>query len=299
MLGVRYMTRLGYSPDAMSTFFKKMGAHADLEAKEKGKESVGHNIMSTHPRTKDRIEQAITLAKTKPVASPLIKRGTYLSHIKGITFGDDPSQGIRNGRFFTHSGLRIQFKVPPGFVLINSPSKVTAFGPNKSKIQFDQVNTKLISQSGTLSEYLLNHWGRNLNLQSVEPIEVNGMHAATGIGLLKTNGGSRDVRLLVIKGEDQNVFRLSFITPPEETQKLSEEFRRTTYSFRCLSETEARNAHPLKIRLIKVKTGDTVRSLAHQHMPFERYKREWFQVLNGLNANDLLTVGQQVKIVSK
>jgi predicted Zn-dependent protease len=37
MLGVRYLTRLGYSPNAVSTFFKKMATHADLEAKEKGK----------------------------------------------------------------------------------------------------------------------------------------------------------------------------------------------------------------------------------------------------------------------
>jgi predicted Zn-dependent protease len=299
MLGVRYMTRLGYSPDAMSTFFQKMGAHADLEAKEKGKEGIGHNIMSTHPRTSDRIKQAIILAKTKPVANPLIKRTTYLSRVNGLIFGDDPAQGIRKGRFFTHPELRIQFKVPPGFVLFNSPKHVTAIGPNKSEIKFDQVNPELIRQSGTLSKYLLRYRDRNLNLQNVEGIDVNGMKAATGLGRLKTNQGPRDVRLLVIKGEDENVFRLTFITTPKETQKLSEEFRRTTYSFHRLSPTEAQDVRPLKIRLIKVRKGDTVKTLAYKHMPFEKYKREWFQVLNGLNDGARLTVGQQVKIVSE
>ena len=62
------MTRLGYSPDALKFFFKKIGAHAELEAKTMGKVKVSHNIMSTHPRTTDRIEQAIKLANTKPVA---------------------------------------------------------------------------------------------------------------------------------------------------------------------------------------------------------------------------------------
>jgi predicted Zn-dependent protease len=100
MIGVRYVTRLGYSPNAMTSFFKKIGAHVELEAKTMGKVKVSHNIMSTHPRTTDRIEQAIKLANTKPVRNPLTKRNAYLTRIDGMTFGDDPAQGIRKGRFF-------------------------------------------------------------------------------------------------------------------------------------------------------------------------------------------------------
>jgi predicted Zn-dependent protease len=298
MLGVRYMTQLGYSPDAMSTFFRKMGAHADLEAKVKGKGTGGHNIMSTHPRTTDRIEQAIKLAKTKPVATPLIKRNTYLSQIDRMTFGDDLAQGIRNGRIFTHPKLGIQFEVPPGFILFNSPSKVVAIGPNKTQIKFDLATPKFIHQSGNLSKYLQAYWGRNLNLHSIEPININGMIAATGVGRLKTSTSHLDIRLLAIKGEGGNVFRLTFTTAPEETQKLSEELRRTTYSFRRLSEAENNDVRPLQIRIIKVRAGDTVESLA-KHMPFERFKLEWFQVLNGINTDKRLEVGQKVKVVSK
>ena len=55
-------------------FSKKIGAHAELEAKTMEKVKVNHNIMSTQPRTTDRIEQTIQLANTKPVRNPLIKR---------------------------------------------------------------------------------------------------------------------------------------------------------------------------------------------------------------------------------
>ena len=74
MISVRYMTRLGYSLDAMTSFFKKIGAYAELEAKTMGKVKVSHNIMSTQPRTTDRIGQVIQLANTKAVRNPLIKR---------------------------------------------------------------------------------------------------------------------------------------------------------------------------------------------------------------------------------
>ena len=124
------------------------------------------------------------------------------------------------------------------------------------------------------------------------------MKAATGLGRLKTPLGPRDVRLIVIKGAGEKVFRLAFITPPKLTQNLSEALRRTTFSFRRLSRAEAKDIHPLKIRLIKVQAGDSVKSLS-KRMPFETYKREWFRVLNGLGVGDPLTIGQQVKIVSE
>ena len=54
-----------------------MGVHTELKEKIMGKVKVSHNIMSTHPRITDRIEQAIKLAMTKPVPNPLIKRNAY------------------------------------------------------------------------------------------------------------------------------------------------------------------------------------------------------------------------------
>jgi len=101
------------------------------------------------------------------------------------------------------------------------------------------------------------------------------MRATTGSGRLKTSLGPRDIRLLVIKGAGDKVFRLAFITPPKMTQKLGEAFRRTTYSFGRLSWVEAEDIHPLKVRLTKVRAGDSVKSLS-KHMPFTRLSTNGF-----------------------
>ncbi len=299
MLGVRYMTRLGYSPDAMTTFFRKMGAHAQLEAQSAGQAGVSHNIMSTHPRTEDRIRQAFQLAKTKPVKNPLLEREAYLAQIDGMVFGDDPSQGIRKGRTFTHPELRIQFEVPPDFVMFNSQKQVVAIGPSQSRIIFDMASPEAVRQSNNdLRRYVQFHWGSNIALQNVEAIDINGMPAATGGGRLETSAGLRDVRLLALRGDADKIFRLAFITPPEMTGPLNEGFRRTTYSFHRLSPTQASAIRPLKINVIPIQPGDTVVSLADQ-MPFEKYKREWFRLLNALDVGDKLTVGQKIKIVAE
>ena len=294
MLGVRYMTRLGYSPDAMTSFFEKLDAHSKLEAKSAGREGVSHNIMSTHPRTTDRISQAIRLAKTKSVNKPIVAREAYLKQIDGLVFGDDPSQGVRKGRVFTHPGLQIQYKVPPDFVLFNSPKNVTAIGPDKSKIVFDMANPEAVRQSGSLLDYLRTKWGRNINLRALEPLEINGMPAATGAGRLDT----ADVRLIVIEGDKDKIFQFAFITPHQSTEKLSAELQRTTYSFRRISKSEANAIRPLRIRTTKVRTGDTAASLSNR-LPFEKFNKEWFELINSLEPGARLTPGQTVKIIAE
>ncbi len=298
MLGVRYISRLGYSPDGMTTFFKKLDAHSKLEAKSAGEEGVSHNIMSTHPRTSDRITQAIHLAKTKKVDNPLIQRDAYLAQIDGIVFGDDPSQGVRKGRRFIHPSLRIEYVVPPDFVLFNSTKNVTAIGPDDARIIFDMANPDAVRQAGSLRQYLEAHWGRNINPQGVESLEINGMAAVTGAGQLKASAGTRDVRLLVMEGDKDKIFQLAFITPPQSTEKLSTEFRRTTYSFRRLSLSEAAAVRPLKIRTHKVRQGESVASLA-KDMPVEKYQQEWFRILNSLDENQQPSAGQTVKLIAE
>ena len=298
-LGVRYLIRAGYAPDAMSSFFHKMKGHADLQANLQNKEKRSHSIMSTHPRTEDRITQAIKLAKEKSVANPVIRRHAYLRHIDGMVFGDDPAQGVVEGRAFLHPKLKITFRAPPGFVLINSPTKILGFGPKDSKARFifDMADPKLAPAVRSLRRYIESGWKHGLELRGVERFRVNGMAGATGEARMSGQDGPRDVRLVAIQLDTEHIYRFAFITPPSESRRLNEELRRTTYSFRRLSDAEADAVQPLRIGLVKVRRGDTVAKLARR-FPFERFRREWFRLLNGLGPDDSLRPGRNVKVVT-
>ncbi|MDD9876695.1 MAG: M48 family metalloprotease [Magnetovibrio sp.] len=297
MLGVRYMTRAGYDPRALTSFFRKLKAHSELEARQKGQDGVNHNILSTHPRTADRIKQAIELSKAKAVARPLVKRRAYLNRIDGIVFGDDPSQGVRRGRTFMHPDLRFAFTVPPGFVLFNTPKQVVAFGPSKSRIIFDMANPKQAPRVRSLPNYIDGVWKHGLDVQRIERLDVNGLAGATGEARLSTGDGPRDVRLIAIRADKDQIFRFAFVTPPSESKRLNLELRRTTYSFRRLSASEAAAIQPLRIKMVTVRSGDTVQSMARR-FPFERFRREWFRLLNDLKPGDPLVPGRRVKIVA-
>ena len=300
MLAVRYMRRAGYDASATIGFFHKLAAHDRLEATLKGVPSAAErfNIMSTHPRTVDRIAQAIRLAGGEPAGSARLGRDEFLSRVDGMLFGDDPSEGVRRGRVFAHPGLGIRFTVPQGYVMINKPAYVVARGPGKALIVFDMENPNRAAAVGDLVGYLVDDWGRDLSLRDVARITVNGMEAATGHGRLDSRIGPLDQRLVAISDGARRIFRLRFLTPPGETGPQSVALRRTTYSFRRLTPAEAAAIRPLRIRVVTARPGDTAEAMAAR-MPFETFRLEWFEALNGLARGQPLIPGERVKIVAE
>jgi predicted Zn-dependent protease len=297
MLSVRYLSRAGYSPQAMTSFFHKLKANEELERAMEGKKGdAPSSIMATHPRTAERIGQAIKLAKAAKVANPVFGRQEFLAEIDGMVFGDDPEQGVRRGREFIHPELGIRFEVPPGFVMFNSARQVVARGPKQSVIVFDMAREKSARRARTLSGYIANTWASGLSLSGLERIDINGFEAATAAGRINTGGGAKDLRLIAIRGGPKRIFRLAFISPPNMTARLKVDFQRTTFSFRRITKQEAEAIKPLRIKVVIVKPGDTATSLA-AGFPFERFRLRWFETLNGQRPGQRLTPGAKVKIV--
>ena len=300
MLGVRYLRRAGYDPTAMTAFFHKLKGHEKL-AKALAQDpnaKDNYTIMSTHPRTAQRIAQAIKLAEAPSSGILRLERQAFLAGIDGMLFGDDPKQGVRKGREFAHPEMGFRFQVPPGFVLFNSPQRVLARGPGGAVIRFDMEKQEKAKEVKDLRRYLTGGWSHGLSLRNVERIEVNGLAGVTAAsGWRSKDGGREDLRLIVLRDGPERIYRFIFLTPRELTGQMARELQRTTYSFRRLSKEEAAAVRPLRIRVVDVEPGDTVKSLA-AIMPIEPFAVDWFELLNGVKRNLPLIPGTQVKIVT-
>jgi len=115
---------------------------------------------------------------------------------------------------------------------------------------------------------------------------------------VSTPGGPRDIRLVAIRGSEGRIFRLAFISAPEMTARLSAGFRRTTWSFRRISEAEARAIKPLEVRVVTVKDGDTALGLSAR-MPLGKFNRRWFETMNRNALGRGLAAGGAVKTVGE
>ena len=295
-LGIRYLARAGYDPGAMASFLKKLQAKTRLQAMLRGESSDAidqFNYFATHPPTADRIGRVRALAAATRLDRPRVAWEVYHSKIEGLLYGDDPKQGVIKGRVFAQPELRFRFEVPPGFRLFNSPAQVVAFGPQDARIVFDRARRP---SAGPVQFYMTQIWAKNQRVRDLETITINGLEAATATTRVPSRSGDMDVRLLAVRVDLQNIYRFLFITRPDRTQRHSLDFRQTTYSFRVLTPREARAIKPLRVHTFTARPGATPQGLA-EWMPYEDFRLERFEVLNGLARGERLAVGRPLKTI--
>ncbi|MCR9220553.1 MAG: M48 family metalloprotease [Alphaproteobacteria bacterium] len=297
-LGIRYMARAGYDPDAMASFLATLREYSQVHAQILGRDpsSVDEtNLMATHPRTIDRVQRARAEAVGAAPGATLVNRDPFLSQIDGMLYGDDPAQGVIDGELFKHPDLRLCFRAPETFTLLNSPDQVTGFSPDReATILFDGAR---VPEGRSMAAYLQEDWsGPQIALSDLEPITVNGMEAATGWARLLSREGPVDLRGVAIRFEGERVYRFRFITKPSATDRYSEPLRRTTYSFRKLTPEEAAAIRPHRLIVVPIQPGDSIAGLSRS-MPHGQYNEAMFRVLNDMAGDRPLPNSGLIKTI--
>lgn len=298
MLGVRYLTRATYDPQAMSTFLASLDAETRLEAQLAGQDpNVVDNVSmkASHPRTQDRVQRAIQEAGA-PQANAMLERDVYLSKIDGIMFGDDPSQGVIRDRLFVHPPLRFAFEVPSGYKLVNLPDVVAIKGPKGTLGNLSLADPQ---PSGSLVSALQNYDPKgNIVLQDIETLTINGMDAATGRARVNTKSGAANYRAVLIRHPSGKVYEFAFVSLADLGARYDNDFQKTAFSFRQINASEAAQYNkPQRLRVVTVQPGDTIQSLSSK-MVVSESKEQWFRVLNALEKANSVQPGQKVKIVT-
>lgn len=299
LLGVRYMKRATYDPQASARFLAALRAQTQLEAELAGKDPNlvdDQNMLASHPRTIDRVQRAIAQAGDGAAPNAMLERDIYLSKIDGIMFGDDPNQGVIVGQRFVHPPLRFAFEVPSAYKIINLPDVVAIKGP---KGTLGNLSLAQPQPSGSLTAALRNFDPKgNVVLQGIEPLTINGMEAATGYTRVNTKSGAANLRAVYIRHPGGKVYEFVFLALANLGARYDNDFRDIAYSFRQINASEATQySKPQRIRVVTVQPGDTIQSLASR-MAVADGKEQWFRVLNGLDGGGQLQAGQKVKIVT-
>lgn len=296
MLGVRYMSRAGYDPDAMVTFLSTLREQSIVEAQTLGLPAGTvdqFNMMSTHPRTVDRVEEATAAAAVQRPADPRVARDLYLENIDGMMFGDDPSQGIIVGRRFVHPEMRFELTIPAGFRLNNTPERITAQDTRGAGLIFD---IGPVPGGANMSTYVARDWGGELGLRDVSTFSVNGLEASSGWTHLRNGNRVAWVRLVAIRRDGASAFRITYLAPEDRADSLRDAFRATTESFRQLSAAEAAAIRPLRVHVVKAAAEERVSRLS-ENLPYGRYNDQWFRVINDMTQGQEPTRGQTLKVI--
>lgn len=294
-LGIRYMVNAGYDPAASASMLAALTRASALEARVQGRDNRSvPEWASTHPLSENRVSQAAAEARrTGRAGSGLRNREQFLNQVDGIIVGDDPAQGVIEGRTFAHPDLRLAFTVPTGYLMQNGTTAVTIQG-SAGRAQFTggRFNGSLESYIGQVLQGLT---GGRTQIQQVDSGQttINGIPATYFIGRAQTQSGTVDVGVFAYQWDQNTAY--SFTTLTQGGQGVGP-FTSMVNSLRRISTAEAAAIRPRVIDVVTVRPGDTVQSLASR-MAYSNFQVERFTSLNGLAANARLVPGQRVKLV--
>jgi predicted Zn-dependent protease len=290
-LGIQYLTRASYDPRAMGTVLASLAEQNALDARLQGREdATAPEWASTHPNSAERVRDALADAQGMP--GNVLNRDTFLQRIDGMLYGDDPEQGVIEGRRFIHPELMLTFTAPQGFYMVNSTRAVAING------QSGQAQLSLAPYNGDLQSYVRQQFAQlggdqqQLAPQTLERTTVNGLPAV--FGQARVNNGQQQVDVTVFAYEfaPDRAYHFAAITPAGRSNTFASMFQ----SMRRISQAEAAQIVPRRIDVVTVQSGDSVASLARR-MAYEKGQVERFRVLNALGADDALVAGQNVKLV--
>lgn len=288
-LGIQYLDSAGYDPRAMGTVLASLAAQNALDARLQGRDDARlPEWASTHPDPASRVQTALSKAAGM---SGTINRDTFLTRIDGLVYGDDPEQGIIEGRQFIHPDLRLAFTAPQGFYMVNGTRAVTINGQS-GKAQFT-----LAPYNGDLRSYVGSVFGSLSQQQQIQPASiqtttVNGLPAAYGTARVNNGSSQIDVTVFAYEFANDRAYHFLGITQAGNASTFNQMYS----SVRRISTQEAANVVPRVLDVITVQRGDTVSSLARR-MAYSSAQEERFRVLNGLTSGEQLQAGQKVKIV--
>ena len=294
-LGVRYLAGAGYDPLASSDMLAILGAEQALEARISGQNNSVPSWMSTHPNSVDRVKRARDkAAQTGGAGRGQRGRDALLNALDGLPYGEDPSKGYLEGREFRLPVQRLAFTIPASYVLANGDDAVTISGADgQATFAGGQVGL------GGMDDYVgqvFRKLSSNIRYGQVQSGRGRGVDFRYAFGQANSNGGPLDVGVFAYR-PDGGSTAYHFVTLTRSGRGIGP-FETLVESVRKMTAAEASGSKPLRVRVVKVKTGDTPETLARQ-MAFPDNQLDRFLVLNALQRGDRLAVGSRVKVVTR
>jgi len=288
--GISYMAHAGYDPMGAVRILKLLARYSVLQDQLIAiKTQHKNDIFSTHPSTPDRIEHAELIAHHyEQMISLRTDRQTYLESINGMSYGDNPDDGIIKGQRFIHPRLGFTFIAPNDFTLENSSQAVVGMAFEGLKaLRLDSVK---LNSNQSLEDYLASGWVDGLIANSIRSTQINGLSAATALA----QSGPWSFHIAVIR-LGTSVYRLIY-TAQNITDDVRREFNTSILSFKRISTDEAAHIHPLFIAEIKAQEGMKAENIAGQMATTDR-PLEHFLLINGLEKGGQLKTNEIYKII--
>ncbi len=290
-LGFKYALNENYDVREMASVFHTL----DRVGQAAGGGGRLPEWLSTHPNPENRVAKTESRLDTlkRDLSKTIINRDEYLSHIRGITFGEDPRQGFFEGSNFYHPDLRFQLTFPQGWQTQNTAEAVVAVSEKKDAMI--QLSLAGKASPREAAQQFLSQEGIQAGQGSTS--SINGLPAATSYFQAQTQQGQIE-GLVSFISYGGNTYGLMGYTGAGGLRNYDAVFRESIGSFSELRNRAALNVKPNRLELVKLTREMTLEEFNRQYpsvIPIEE-----LAIINELEgAATVIPVGRTVKRVVK
>lgn len=258
-LGVRYATRGGYMASEGSKFFHTLKRLSDQQ-----QGGALPTWASTHPDPVDREQHVLNVAAENAALFPGVVLGgtsaeAFVPRFNNIVFGQNPRQGFVQGGVFYHPDLRIQFSVPTGWNVFNSPSQVQ-MAPNTQTVEAAIVMqaTSGTSPSAVASSFISAN--KATVIENV-PTTVNGFTAQRVKTNITLDDGSVLTALSYFIQKESLIYIFHGYSAQAKFNTYSATFENVFASFRAVTDAAVLAVQPYRLDVFSAPRTDIFSAL--------------------------------------
>ncbi|MDP2242774.1 M48 family metalloprotease [Pseudomonas sp.] len=261
-LGAQYLARSGYDPQAMIEVVNVLKGQEDFardQAAKRGQAQAAggyHGVFDTHPDNDRRLQQVLGPARALATGQQEVNRDAFLKHLNGLPFGDSAASGVRRGQHFYHAELDFTLAFPQGWSMINRPDVL--IGQSADQQAFIAMTQEGNPQRLSAAQLLRQRVGGQ-QLTAEREWRQAGL---SGYSAIIAGPAAKRVAVL-LHGQRAYLF-VAAVRGQTALEPHDEEFIKIIKSVRSLTAAERRLAEPLRLHLVKARSGQNMAALARQ-----------------------------------
>jgi predicted Zn-dependent protease len=292
LLGVEYSTKVGYDAREMSNFFRTLD-----RMQSKNEKGGLPDWFSTHPNPADRVVDVRKEAEKEQAGMSTkdlkINQEKFLDQINGLVYGENPRQGFVEKNVFYHPELKFKFPVPAGWNLNNLPTQVQMIDAKEQGILLFTMASS--ASSKTAADQFIEK--TKAKVAKNEAIKVNGLKARKVFSQIADGSNILNIQSYFIEMSGQ-VYVFHGFSSSSSFDEYQATFTKTMQGFSKLTDKSKLNVQPDRIKVVQVRKAGTVKEVLGVFKVSDD-EQETLALLNGLNLNDNIKTGTQIKIIHK
>ena len=286
MLGLRYMTEVGYDPREAAEVFRMLSRASG------GEGSGPPEWLSTHPNPEnreERIHELIAEMDVNPDAMT-VDRAEYLQRLDGVVYGPDPRNGYFQGSTFLHPELRFRLSFPGGWQTVNQARAVVGQPEGGGAVM-----GLTLAEEGSAEEGLQAFLSQEgLEAGTTERRAINGHPAAWGRFRARTEQAVLMGTVAFVEYGGR-VFQLMGYTTEDRYASYRTAFQESFSTFDEVSDPALLNVDPKRVEIVRLPGAMTLEEFDRRYpstIPLDR-----LSVLNQVDEGQRMPAGHLVKRV--